>query len=136
MKRRKFLTIAGVGAFITALASGKFLTTSFEESAVRIIRHELDFLKLDEEGLNTFIRDYSALKDRNYKLIVKSYGLLGIGSQRSGKIHQMLTTYLLSTDFFVNKMDQSRVIKYVGIYDPYIRPCTHPFTNPRYPDIT
>ena len=137
MKRRRFLTIAGVGTLITALVSGKFLATSFEESAAKIIRNELEFLKLDEAGLKAFVRDYSAVKDRNYKVIVKSYGLLGIGSQRSGKIHQMVSTYLLSTDFFVNKMDESRVLKYISMYDPYLRPCSHPFTSPRYPgDIT
>jgi len=136
MKRRKFITIAGVGALVTAVASGKFLTTSFEDSAESIIRRELNFLKLDDAGLRAFTKDYSALKDRNFKLIVKSYGLLGVGSGRSGKIHQMVSTYLLSTDFFTNKMDESRAIKYVGIFDPYRRPCAHPFTSPQYPDIS
>ena len=131
MKRRKFLTIAGVGALITALASGKFLATSFEEFAEKIIRSELGFLKLDDAGLKAFVRDYAAAKDRNYKLIVKGYGLLGIGSEHSGKIHQMVSTYMLSTDFFANKMDERRVIKYVAIYDPYLRPCSHPFTTPQ-----
>ena len=136
MKRRKFLTIAGVGALVTAVASGKFFTTSFEDAAENIIRRELNFLKLDDAGLKAFIKDLSALKDRNYKLILKSYGLLGIGSKRSGKVHQMVSTYLLSTDFFSNKMDESRIIKYVGVFDPYLRPCAHPFTSPEYPDIS
>lgn len=134
MKRRKFLVIAGVGTLISALASGKFLATSFEDSAEKIIRGELEFLKLDDAGLKAFVRDYAAVKDRKYKLIVKSYVLLGIGPEQSGKIHQMVSTYMLSTDFFANKMDESRVIKYIAMYDPYLRPCSHPFTSPQHPD--
>jgi hypothetical protein len=131
MKRRRFLTIAGVGTLIAALATGKFLATSFEDSAEKIIRSELGSLRLDEAGLKAFVRDYALVNDRNYKLIVKSYGLLGIGSEQSGKIHQMVSTYLLSTDFFANKMDESRVVKYIAMYDPYLRPCSHPFASPR-----
>lgn len=134
MKRRKFLTIAGLGALITALASGKFLATSFEDVTEQIIKSELEFLKLDDAGLKAFVRDYSAVKDRKYKLIVKSYGLLGIGPEQSGKIHQIVSTYMLSTDFFANKMNESRVIRYIALYDPYLRPCSHPFTSPQYPD--
>lgn len=130
MKRRKFLTIAGIGALVTAIASGRFLSMPFEDSAASIVRKQLDYLKLDEEGLNRFAKEYSIAKDRKYKLTLKGYNLLGIDASQSGKIHQMVTTYLLSTDFFANGMDESRTIKYLAMYDPYLRPCAHPFSAP------
>lgn len=121
--------IAGAGTVITALASAKFLTTSFEDSAEHLIRKELKFLKVDDEGIRAFVKDYGAARDRYYKLVLKSYSMLGIDSSQSGKVHQLVSTYLLSTDFFLNRMDESLVVKYVGLYDPYLRPCTHPFAN-------
>ena len=129
MKRRKFLTIAGIGGVIAAVASGKFLTTSFEDSISSLIQDELSFLKLDEQGLKDFSNDYALTVSRKFKLIVKGYSLLGISAQRSGKVHHLVSTFLLSSDFFINRMDESRVIKYVALFDPYLRPCTHPFSH-------
>lgn len=129
MKRRKFLTIAGIGGAIAAVASGKFLATTFESSISGLVRDELDFLRLDEEGLNKFASDYARTASRKFKLIVKGYNLLGIGVSQSGKIHHIVTTYLLSSDFFINKMDEKRVIKYIALFDPYLRPCAHPFSS-------
>jgi hypothetical protein len=132
MKRRKFLAIAGLGGVVAALVSFKFITHPFESVAKGIIKGELDYLKLDEAGLDSFISDYTKLKDRNYKLMMKGYSLFGVNSARSGKVHQLVSAYLLSSDFFQNKMDETRVINYVGLYDPYTRPCSHPFSHVYY----
>lgn len=129
MKRRKFLTIAGLGALIGAVASDKFMTATFESSTARLIKEELAFLQLDDEGVRAFTRDYAKLKHKEFKVIVKGYSFLGIGSSLSGKVHHIVSTYLLSSDFFINKMDEKRVIKYVALYDPYRRPCVHPFSH-------
>lgn len=132
MKRRKFFTLAAVGTGIITLGSTAFLVTPFEDAVETLIARELNFLKLDPAGVRRFVQDYGKSKDRRYKLIVKGYSLAGITSSQSGKIHQLVSTYLLSTDFFSNNMNQERVINYVGIYDPYVRPCTHPFTHRRH----
>lgn len=132
MKRRKFLAIAGIGGVVAALASFKFLNDPFDKVAKGIIKSELDYLTLDEEGLDKFVADYTRLKDRNYKLTMKGYSLFGINSSRSGKVHQLVSAYLLSSDFFQNKMDEKRTVKYVGLYDPYTRPCSHPFSHAYY----
>jgi hypothetical protein len=132
MKRRKFLTIAGISGVVAALASFKFITNPFEKVAKGIIKSELNYLDLDEEGLDRFVAEYSKLKDRNYKLTMKGYSLFGINSAKSGKVHQLVSAYLLSSDFFQNKMDEKRTIKYVGLYDPYTRPCAHPFSHVHY----
>ena len=129
MKRRKFLTIAGLGALIGAVGSDKFMATTFETSTARLIKEELAFLQLDDDGVRAFTRDYAKLKRNEFKVIVKGYSFLGISSSQSGKIHHIVSTYLLSSDFFINKMDEKRVIKYVALYDPYRRPCVHPFSH-------
>ncbi len=134
MKRRKFLTVAGIGGAIAALASFKFFTTSFEHAAVALIKEDLDFLILDQEGVEKFVYEHAKNKNRIYKLSLKGYQFLGVSSSRSGKIHQLVSNYLLSTDFFLNKMDETRIVKYVGFYSPYLRPCSHPFSHIQYPE--
>jgi hypothetical protein len=132
MKRRKFLTIAGIGGALAAVGSLRFFTTSFEDSAADLIRNELSFLKLDEEGLKKFTTEFGKDKDRKYKLIVKGYSLFGVDVSKSGKLHNLVSNYLLSSDFFTAGMDESRLVKYVGLYDPYTRPCSHPFSHAYY----
>ena len=41
----------------------------------------------------------------------------------------LVSTYLLSTDFFWNGSDESRTVNYVAYYDPN-RPCHNPFARP------
>lgn len=134
MKRRKFLMIAGIGGAVAAITGFKFIATSFEDAAIALIKDELDFLKLDHEGVVKFVKEFSKNKDKHYRLTMRGYSFIGIDSTRSGKVGQMLTAYLLSTDFFMNNMDESKKVKYVGLYDPYMRPCTHPFSHFQYPE--
>ena len=35
--------------------------------------------------------------------------------------------YLSSTDFFINDADESRPVRFVALYDPYVSPCYNPF---------
>ena len=128
MKRRTFLTIAGAGGAAAILSFG-FARSSFEEAAAGVIYKELSFLKLDPEGVTKFVSDFSKNKDTSYRLIVKGYALLGINSSRSGKMNQLVSSYLLSTDFFSNGMDERSTVRYVGLYNPYTRPCAHPFSH-------
>src|SRR5688572_25551104 len=126
MTRRKFLTIAGIGGIVGSAASLKLFMEPFEKSAIAMITKELKFLKLDRKGLEQFVEAYSQNKDEFYKLRMKSYGLLGITAWQSGRINQLVSTYLLSTDFFMHKTDESRIIKYVSLYNPFIKACDHP----------
>lgn len=133
MKRRNFLTIAGIGVVASAV-SLKFFTEPFEHAAVAMITKELKFLKLDRKGVEQFVEAYSQNKDEFYKLTMKSYRVIGVRASQSGKIHQLVSLYLLSTDFFMHKMDESRIIKYVSLYNPFIKPCCHPFSHLQDPE--
>lgn len=129
MKRRRFLKITGIAGALGVILSGKFFLTSFEDAAERVINSELHFLNLHTGGVRDFVKAYSGTRDRRYKLTVKGYSLLGISASQSGKVHQLVSSYLLSSDFFLNKMDEARVIKYVALYDPYKKACAHPFSH-------
>jgi hypothetical protein len=133
MKRRKFLTIAGIGGLLAGFASFRLVTTTSEDAIEKIILNELSFLNLDKEGVRHFVADYTKSMTSRSKRILKGYSFMGITSQQSRKINSLMNAYLLSTDFFIHKMDETRIVKYVGLYDPHIRACAHPFTYAYYP---
>ena len=132
MKRRRFIAITSLAGLVAGITSLKFITRSFGEAAADIIRNELPYLKLEDAGLRKFVSDFSKRKDARYRMTIRGYSFLGISSSRSGKINQLVTAYLLSSDFFSNGMDEKRVVKYVALYDPYLRPCAHPFSHHHY----
>ena len=41
-------------------------------------------------------------------------------------LHDLRSTFLMSTDFFQNAADESRPLRFVALYDPYVTPCYNP----------
>jgi len=78
----------------------------------RIIQH-FDYLKLDEAGVRRFVSDYE-----------KAYGKLGVKATENNRA--IFGRYLLSSDFWQHGGDETRVVRYVALYDPYITPCWNP----------
>lgn len=81
-------------------------------SAEERIQHQFHYLELDPAGVQAFVRDYT---------------------QHRGEIRRfsrpkddIFERYLLSTDFFRNGADESRPVRYVLFYDPYVSPCWNP----------
>lgn len=126
------MLFAGLGGLAITIPSFKFLTTSFESATMNIVRSELSTLTLDEQSLQKFATDFAKSKDRSYRFTIQAYSLLKINSARSGKVNQLVTLFLLSSDFFQNKMNETRTVKYVALYNPYTRPCSHPFSHVHY----
>jgi hypothetical protein len=110
-----------------------------------ILRRRLGFLKLDEGGVRAFARDQTratfSKKIPTWNRL--RYHLLASGASsfkrfyRSTDAHSrmgrfedtLVSTYLLSSDFFWNGSDESRTVNYVAYYDPN-RPCHNPFARP------
>jgi len=138
MKRRSFLKLGGLaGVALVAVPSLGFVSTSMKEAAVGIITKEFSYLKLDKKGVEQFVSDYYGNQNGplNTQLKLKSYYFLGVQSDRSGLVDDLTRRYIISTDFFLNKMDESKPVNYLGMYDPYTRPCAHPFSSMYYPPV-
>jgi hypothetical protein len=134
LKRRKFiLRIAGAGGAVAGLGAVFFSTSPLKGSIERKIQGELSFLRLDPEGLSRFAADYTRRMTPRGKKALVGYSFLRFPSRYSQKIRRLLNVYLLSTDFFQNKMDESRTIRYIALYDPQFRPCVNPFSGGHYP---
>jgi hypothetical protein len=136
MRRRNFLKLAGAGtAAAVALPAVWYKATSLHEAAAGIITHELGFLKLEPKGVARFVDDY--LKDpwsRFTAAQVKPYYFLRTGDDKSN-VADMTSKYLLSSDFFMNNMDEQKTVQYLGLYNPYRSPCANPFSSLHYPDV-
>ena len=134
MLRRNFLKLTGLGAgALVALPMFGFATTSYEDAVAGIINKEIGYLKLDQKGLDKFIQDFAKDKNEKERLKVRSLYLLGVEPGKSDTIRGIVTAYLFSTDFFMNKMDETKPVNYIGLNTPYTRPCAHPFSFLYYP---
>jgi hypothetical protein len=137
MRRRNFLKIAGAGtAAVVALPAGWYVATSVQEAATGIITRELGYLKLEPQGVARFVDDY--LKDPLSQYTpgkLKAYYALRTGADASMMVADLTRKYLLSSDYFINKMDEHRTVQYLGFYNPYRSPCANPFSSIHYPDV-
>jgi hypothetical protein len=139
MKRRTFI-LAGLGAS-SSLVAWQFAGPNEEESIAMVVRRRLDYLTLDLEGLRRFSRDMAALHAISSARMHLIWGTRLIYSRfrlssgnnalafmlRHGE-DRIVSTYLISSDFFVNGTDERQVVNYLGLPDPR-RACGNPFAR-------
>lgn len=140
-QRRNFLIgLAGLGVLGATLRwSGASLAP--EDAVKTIIYKRLDYLTLDGAGVSQFAADYiSAMNISSAKLrligafapiyrrLSSAPGHFLYRATRYGE-ERVVTRYLLSSDFFASGADESRVVQYLGFYDP-LRACGNPFARP------
>ena len=136
-----------VGLGVVALAGAGGLSGWFlSEAEIASASARLPFLRFDDEGLQAFAKDQiSALLAKRptwYRLkyhvrllfqkptAAASWGRTSDKRTRRERMEDNLATlYLLSSDFFTSGADETRVIRYVALYDP-MRPCGNPFARP------
>ncbi len=139
MKRRKFITLAGIGTGLLILPPALYLTSpSLRKYAGRLIREELHYLKLEQAGVDQYVNDYFNASANNVLINLKwkSYYYLGITAERSNQISELVKFYLLSTDFFIHRADETRLVSYLGLYNPYKSPVPNPYSFVLYPPDT
>lgn len=145
MSRRTFLIFAILLGAAGML--GIVILPSFDKVIKNILSNDLDFLKVKEESFDRFIRDAEEKKywksnfyDKNKILFIRVYYYLNnqfIDLPYKFKYLQLreriVGDFLLATNFFQNKMDESAEVRYLRLYNPYLAPCSNPFSNLYYP---
>jgi hypothetical protein len=142
--RRRFLLIAS-GVVVAAAVGVVGIAPSVTESQiVSHVRRRLSFLKLDEAGLRAFAHDqvaallakrptWNRMKYHFLAIFTNSFSRYDRSNDRRSRTERMTdgfaSTYLLSSDFFVNGGDAAQVVRYLSLYDP-LRPCGNPFARP------
>jgi hypothetical protein len=143
-RRRFLLTGAGVVA-VGGLGLWGFGRLGAEAKIVAILRRRLNFLQLDQAGLHGFARDqvgamlnrrvptWNRLRYHFLSAVAPSFQRYYRSADTRSRIAKaedaFVSTYLLSSDFFINGSDESRLVRYVAFYDPG-RPCSNPFARP------
>jgi hypothetical protein len=144
VKRRHLLL--GAGAALVAATLGFYGAEFLSEDAIAAgVRRRLGALRLDEDGPHAFARDYIAamLAKRptwfrtkyHLRRMFAAQGAIAdafVSDHRSRRRKfedDLATVYLMSSDFFWNHANESRIVHYVALYDP-MRACGNPFARP------
>lgn len=146
ISRRKFIKLILLA--VTAVLAGTLVIFDFNKVVVQMLKKDLVHLKINPDSFEKFVKeadekDHWAGKFFDWKkkqfvrfgFIVDS--LLPSFPYKYKYVQyrsDIVGDFLLSTNFFMNKMDSSKTIDYIGLYNPYARPCSNPFSNLYYPE--
>jgi hypothetical protein len=112
-----------------------FTVGSVKRYAALLIERQLGYLKLEPGSINKYVNDY--FKDDTNKaserIKWKTFYYMDMNWEKSDHILELIKYFLLSSDFFINKMDESKTIHYLGLYSPYKSPIPNPFSYILYP---
>jgi hypothetical protein len=136
MERRQFIRLAGVGAGMVVIPPALyFLAPGVKEYAVQLIKKELYYLKLAHGSAEKYVEDYFNVRKNdlvsNLKWKVTYY--LQLDYKHSERSRDLIKYYLMSTDFFIHKADESKTVNYLGLYSPYTSPVPNPYSFVIYP---
>ena len=112
-----------------------FVAPGVKKYAALSIEKELHYLKLAPGSVASFVEDYFRLigNDTVSALKWKTTYYLGLSYDQSDRLRDLIKYYLLSSDFFINKTDERKVVNYLGIYSPYKSPVPNPYSFVIYP---
>jgi hypothetical protein len=144
MITRRQMLIGGVAALgVAGLGAYGLGRIGLKLEIEAILRKRLGFLKLDPTGVRAFAKDQTAAvfnkKIPTWNRLRYHFGSVGPSFERFYRTtdHRsralrledtLVQTYLLSTDFFQNGADESKLVEYIAYYDPR-RPCQNPFAR-------
>lgn len=110
---------------------------------IAILKRRVGYLKTEAGSFERFASEYVEYK-RGYVAqlarlsvialpltYVTLYRWLPMGHPLRRLEDNVVTKYLLSTDFFLNGADESRNVRYLSFYEPHRAPCRNPFAHLR-----
>lgn len=146
MNRRAFVRNLSIGmGVVSTLGIGFYYKSKFQSLLENILKKDLKGLKVNEKDIESFSKEASLQNPWGYSNVkIKFIALYDTVDYKyiplpyKQKYYQyradIVGRFLLSTNFFTNKMDESKDIIYAGIvYTPYNAPCYNPFSNLYYP---
>ncbi len=144
MISRRRVLVGGIGVVgAVGLAGWGVGRVGLKAEIVALLKRRLDFLKLDEKGVQTFATDkVDAIFNKkiptwnrlryHFGAQLPSYSRYyrTDGLSRTARFEEgVVQLYLLSSSFFINGADESKLVEYVGYFDP-THPCQNPFAKP------
>ncbi|HNP31431.1 hypothetical protein PJI16_06035 [Nitrospira sp. MA-1] len=136
ISRRTFILSALASGLLSSLGGWWIIKVPNNVDMIEgLVRKKLNYLQIEEAGLNAFAKDIAKEGYRaSRKLIIISQlfihtNLLDSMSRMNDLGDRFAKRFLLSSDFFWYGSDVTRVVKYLGFYDPYVKPCRNPFAK-------
>ena len=145
MISRRRLLLGGIGVVgVAGLSAWGLGRIGLKAEVVAILRRRLDFLKLDEQGVQTFATDQvDAIFNKRIPTWNRLRYHFGANLPSYQRYHRsddtrsrrlrfedaVVQLYLLSSSFFVEGSEESRTVRYLGYFDP-THPCQNPFARP------
>lgn len=141
LSRRAFMVWAAAAGFTGYLGGWYISRVRLQDVTpiiIAILRKHLGYLEVEKADLEQFARDFAAVHlDANQATLLSWVGSLrvlyrlnwlDIGAEEAPNLEETVVGhFLMSTDFFWNGADEARPVTYLGLYDPYSRPCSNPF---------
>ena len=146
LSRRAFITrvTAGLIVFVAApYAVYQWRYGKATKIVIAILRRRLGYLDVAPGDFERFAVEYVEYKRGNAKQLAKLaavsfpltyvtlYRWLPMGHPLRRLEDNVVTKFLLSTDFFLRGGDESRRIEYLSFYEPRTAPCRNPFAHLR-----
>lgn len=103
-------------------------------------------LKLNKSSIEKFMKDANKEQfwvkfSRGKKILIVAFTYVGIFKSMLPFYNkyiqyrgQITGHFLLSTDFFMQKMDPNQQVQYTQFYNPYRQACYNPFSTHYYPE--
>jgi hypothetical protein len=142
MKRRTFIR---TGILLSIAAVIGVLIPSFQKTIAKMVQKTTTDLKLKSDSIDQFMKEANEEQfwskfSLSKKILLVVHG--NVGFSKYLPLHnkfllyknQIIGHFLLSTDFFLNKMNTEAEINYSGFYNPYKQPCYNPFSANFYPE--
>lgn len=146
LSRRAFIASATAGLLVLIAAPYAYYHSRYGKATrivIAILKRRVGYLKTEPGSFERFAREYIDYKtgyaSRLAKLSAVAFPLtyftlyrwLPMGHPLRRLEDNVVTKYLLSTDFFFHGADESREVKYLSFYDPATAPCRNPFAHLR-----
>jgi hypothetical protein len=148
LSRRAFLAGVLGGAAVLVAAPYAFYHWRLGKPTsviVAILKRRVGYLKNEPGSFERFAREYVDYKSKYATQLgrlsaiafplthMTFYRWLPMGHPLRRLEDNVVTKYLLSTDFFQHNADESRSLQYLSFYEPQHAPCRNPFVNLRKP---
>ena len=152
MWTRRRLIMAAVGGF-GGLMAGRLAVVDARAGVVTVVRKRLFYLRLDEAGVQQFATELVAIETGQAEARTEAFskvklkmlqaaaplyrridftGRHSLAATMRRSEERIVSAYLLSTDFFQNGADVTKVVRFLRLYNPgqNLDECSAPFARP------
>ncbi len=139
--RRKLLALGATSGLAGIYGLYKWHFGDATEVIVTILHRRVGYLRVDTSTFHTFAKDYVVFRKQYERELAKlsalalplrfmsPYAWLERGHPYRRLEDNVVSRYLLSTDFFQNGANERTLVKYLSFYDPLLTICRNPLAR-------